>query len=258
MPFKSITGFNAGGKQIVNGADGSAATDFVTLQQLQAMVRGLNWKLAVRVKSTGNITLSAPGATINGVSMVVGDRMLLNNQTTGAENGIYVWNGAAAAATRAPDADSSAEMVGAAVYVTEGTVSPDTMWTQTIDPFTLGTTTPVFTQFGGGGASYLAGNGLSLTSTTFAVVAGTGIIADGSSTRIDTAVVVRKYAANCAATTNPQSFPHGMGSADVEPMIREVSTGAIVGADVTVDTTNIVVDFGGAPTAAQYRILGQG
>lgn len=65
--------------------------------------------------------------------------------------------------------------------------------------------------------------------------------------------VVRKGAANCAATTNPQTFAHGAGSADVQVEVYE--SGSKVFPDVTVNTTNIVIDFGGAPAASQYRVV---
>jgi hypothetical protein len=58
MALKSLTGFDANSKNLSNLADGSAATDAVTLQQLQAMVRGLSWKDEVRVATTANGTLA--------------------------------------------------------------------------------------------------------------------------------------------------------------------------------------------------------
>lgn len=256
MAVKFKKGVDLSGQRAVNAADASAATDLVTLQQMQAFVRGLNWKSAVRVRATGNVTLSAPGATINGVTMVAGDRFLAPAQTTGTENGIYVWNGAAVAATRAPDMDATAEFVGAAVYVTEGTVSPDTMWTQTLDPFTLGTSSAVFTQFGGGGTTYTASTGLTMVGSDIRVVPGNGILADGTSTRVDPAVVVRKFAADCVATTNPQTFTHSLGTNDVQVEVWESSEKVFP--DVTKGAGTVIVDFGSAPTAAQYRVVVQG
>lgn len=253
---KFLKAIDHNGQRSTNAADASAATDLVTLQQMQAYVRGLNWKAAARVRATGNITISAPGATINGVSMVAGDRFLASLQTTGTENGIYVWNGAAVPATRAADNDTSAEMVGAAVYVTEGTTLPDTMWVQTLDPITLGTNTPAFTQFGGGGTTYTASTGLTMVGSDIRVVPGNGIIADGTSTRVDPAIVARKFAANCVVTTNPQTFAHGFGSADIVVTVKE--SGVVVYPDISVDATNVTVDWGSAPTAAQYRVTAIG
>jgi hypothetical protein len=87
------------------------------------------------------------------------------------------------------------------------------------------------------------------------VVPGTGILADGTSTRIDTSVVARKYAADCVATTNPQTFNHALASSNVIVQVRDKSSGAFVLCDYTVtDANNISVDFGGAPTSAQYTV----
>lgn len=260
MALKSLTGFDANLQRLVNLADGASATDAVTLQQMQAFVRGLSWKTAVRVKTTANVTLSSPGATINGVTMAAGDRFLAGSQTAGAENGIYVWNGAAVAATRALDADTAAKLVGAAVYVTEGTANPDTAWVVQTDPITLGTTTIVFTQFGGGN-TYTAGNGLQVSSNAFSILLDTasGLVVSGTGLKVDYSVVTRRFAASCVATTNPQTFTHSLNNADVDVTIKEVSTGVLVSADVTItDANNVSVNFGGAPTAGQYRVIVMG
>lgn len=295
MP-KILKSIDANGQRLTNMADGSSATDAVTLQQMQAFVRGLDWKESVRAASTGNLNLSSPGASIDGVSMSSGDRFLAKDQSTGSQNGIYVWNGAAAAATRANDADTSAKVTsGLATTVTEGTANGDKLFVLTTnDPIVLNTTALVFSQLGGGGTTYSAdGNGIELSGTTFsleldgttlsksssglrigsgaagaglveatgvlAVGAGTGITVNADDVAIDTSIVTRKYAADCAATTNPQTFTHNLGTKDVTVEVVEVSTGNTVLADVTRPTTNTVsVDFGGAPSAAQYRVLVRG
>lgn len=254
--LRALGGVNLNGQRATNAADASAATDLTTLQQLQAMVRGLDWKASVRAASTVNLTLSAT-QTVDGVVLVAGDRVLVKDQTTGSANGIYVV--AAGAWTRDTDADASAEVTsGMATTVTEGTANGDkTFVLTTNDPITLGTTALVFSQLGGGSAAYLAGNGLSLTGQTFAVVAGSGIIADGTSTRVDTAVVTRKGAQDCAAATTT-TIAHGWGTADILVQVRDTATNEIVYPDITITTTNIVVTFPTAPTAGAYRIIWHG
>jgi phage-related tail fiber protein len=110
----------------------------------------------VRVASTAGITLATGcenGDTIDGVTLATGDRVLLKNQTSGAENGIWVV-AASGSPTRATDADSSAELVNASVWVAEGTANADTLWTCTTNaPITVGTTALTFTQFVAGGYS---------------------------------------------------------------------------------------------------------
>src|SRR5688500_804482 len=109
MPTKFETGIDLRGQRAVNAADASAATDLVTKQQLDNAIVGLAWKSpAARVATTTNGTLAtafANGQTIDGVTLVTGDRILLKNQTTQSENGIYTVN-ASGAPTRATDADS--------------------------------------------------------------------------------------------------------------------------------------------------------
>jgi hypothetical protein len=76
----------------------------------------------VRVASRQNVSLAAPGGAIDGVTLAPDDRILLKNQLDGRENGIWVFNGAAAALTRATDANTPAELVpGLTVYAREGT-----------------------------------------------------------------------------------------------------------------------------------------
>lgn len=107
-----------------------------------AMIKGGDYKDSVRVASTAAINLAAPGANIDGVAMVAGDRFLEKDNATASARGIYIWNGAAAAATRALDADTGAELnSGAIIPVTEGAVNADTNWQITNDgTVTIGTT----------------------------------------------------------------------------------------------------------------------
>lgn len=145
----------------------SAALEAASKGYVDAMVAGQRVKDSVRAASTANITLSAPGAAIDGVTMSSGDRFLAKDQTTQADRGVYIWNGAASAATRATDFDgnsSTGEVVGGATFwVNEGTVNADTAWTLTTDgAITVGTTALTFTQSSGLG-QVTAGNGLTKT-----------------------------------------------------------------------------------------------
>lgn len=128
----------------------SASTDAATKGYVDSLSQGLYWKDAVRVASTANVTISSPGSSIDGVTLSNGDRVLLKNQTTGSQNGLYVFNGSSSAMTRATDADTSGELPpGATTWVNEGTTNADTSWTLTNDSVTLGTTSLTWTQSGG-------------------------------------------------------------------------------------------------------------
>lgn len=152
---------------IVNLADPLNAQDGATKAYVDAVLQGLDIKASVRAATTANITLSGP-QTIDGVSVIAGDRVLVKNQSAGAENGIYVV--AAGAWSRSIDANTSAEVTaGMYAFVSEGTTLADSGWVLTTnDPITLGTTALVFTQFSGAG-QIIDGPGLTKSGNTLSV-----------------------------------------------------------------------------------------
>jgi len=159
--------FSFNSQRITNLAEPTASGDAATKNYVDSVAQGLDVKASVVVATTANITLSAP-QTIDGISVVAGDRVLVKNQTAQSANGIYVV--AAAAWTRATDADSWNELISAFVFVERGTVNADTGYVCTVDAGgTLNTTNVTFTQFSGAG-TYIAGNGLTLSGNTFNVV----------------------------------------------------------------------------------------
>ena len=149
---------------------GFGANSLVSKEYVDAVKVGLDFKDSVRVASTGNLTISGPGSAIDGISLSSGDRVLLKNQSTGSENGIYVWNGAASALTRATDADADVEVTaGMFVFVEEGTTNADNGYVLTTDgTITVGSTALTFTQFSGAG-QIVAGAGLLKSGNTLSV-----------------------------------------------------------------------------------------
>lgn len=130
----------------------TGGTDATNKTYVDNAVQGLSWKQAVRVATTATGTLATAfenGDTIDGIALATGDRILLKDQGTGAENGIYVV-AASGAPTRATDADTSAEIDSMTVYVEQGTANADTVWTLTTDNPTLNSTALVYAQVNGG------------------------------------------------------------------------------------------------------------
>lgn len=258
MGTKFLNGLDLANQQVKNLADGTAATDAVTLQQLQSYVRGLDWKASVRAASTANVTVASPGASIDGVTLVAGDRVLLKNQTTASENGIYTWSASGSALIRATDASAGTLTAGAAVLTTEGTTNADTAWVlSTDDPITVGTTSLAFSQFGGG-ITYSAGNGLQLSGTAFSVKlpASSGLVADGTGLYVDTTLVARKFSQTIGnGSLTSIAVTHNLGTKDVQVTLRDASSDAMVGTDWTATSTNVVtLTFATAPTTNQYRV----
>lgn len=237
--MKITNHFNADGFRVQNLADALNPQDAVTKAQLEAAVQGWKWKEPVRAASTANITLSG-AQTIDGVSVVAGDRVLVKNQSSAAANGIYI--AATGAWSRSADFDAGSEVVGATVFVSEGTANGNSQWNMTTDgPITIGTTSLVWVQVGGG-SSYTAGTGINISG---------GVIS------IDAAVVARKVSATIgdgSATTI--SVTHNLNTRDLIVSVKEVSSNAGVIADWVANTDNTVqITFGVAPTTGQYRVM---
>ena len=114
---------NANSQKIIGLATPTAGTDAANKAYVDAAAQGLDVKPSCRAASTGvSITISAPGAgVIDGITMAAGDRVLLKDQSTASQNGIWVWNGAAVPMTRPTDADTSAEVTaGMFTFIEEG------------------------------------------------------------------------------------------------------------------------------------------
>lgn len=130
-----------------------------------AITLGINsntYKRACRVATTANINISSAPSSIDGVTLASGDRVLVRAQSTASQNGIYVFNGAAQAMTRATDFDSSVEILGAKISVITGTTYAQTNWRCTnTSTVTVGSTSITFA------VAYSAVNGVAFTGLTF-------------------------------------------------------------------------------------------
>lgn len=215
--------------------DPTAALDLATKQYVDAVAQGLDPKASCVAATTANITLSGT-QTIDGVSLIAGDRCLVKDQTLSQNNGIYLV--AAGAWTRATDMDTWAEVPGAFTFIEQGAVYADTGWVCTSNAGgTLGTTPITWVQFAGVG-SYTAGTGLTLTGTQFSIT-NTAVTAAsyGSATQVGT------------FTVNAQGQLTLAGNTTVTPAVGSITglgTGVATALAVAVGSAGAFVTFDGA------------
>ena len=188
----SLTGIagvalDAGNARMVNVGDPTGAQDAATKNYVDNVQSGLSVKAPAHLVSITNLSLAATPATIDGVAVDPGDRLLLVGQTNGAENGVYI----AGATTgdplvRSSDMNSTANYVpGSYVFVNEGNTLAHTAWVVTNDnTIVVGTDVVTWVQFSGLG-QVVAGSGLTSTGNTLDVGKGDGITVAADSISID-------------------------------------------------------------------------
>lgn len=229
---------NLNNRKITNQADPSADTDGATKGWVVSLFNGQRWKDAVRMATTANIALTGL-QTIDGVSGAVDDRVLVKNQSTGTQNGLYLMK--SGAWVRTLDADANAEVKsGLAVFVSEGGQG-NTQWALTTDdPIVVGTTALSFGQTG--------------ASTTY--TQGTGIIISGASIAIDTALVPRKFAVTYGDGVATQyTHSHNLGTKDLHVSFMKVSTNEPWDIPWNAPTNNsIQINHSIAPTSNEFRV----
>lgn len=209
---------------ITLAADPTNALHAATKQYVDATASGLDVKASVRAATTASITLSGT-QTVDGVAVVAGNRVLVKNQGTGSQNGIYVV--AAGAWTRAGDFDQNTEVTpGAFTFVEEGTANADSGWVLTNDgTVTVGTTPLTFAQFSGAG-QIDAGDGLTKTGNIINVVGTAGrIVANADA--IDLAAVTHTASSGTAGINFVQSQTvdtYGRTTATVSANVRAATT----------------------------------
>jgi hypothetical protein len=229
------------------------------LADLNSAIEGLAWKDSCRVATQGNINLSSPGATIDGVTLSVGDRVLVKAQTTQSQNGIYVFNGASTPMTRAADANTADELEQAVVTVEEGTDAGVT-YRQTQVNFTLGTDPVLWTTFGAS---------VPPASETNAGIAKIATQAETNAGTIDNAIVtplklanwsgrIRKHTTTIGDGSATQfDITHNFGTRDVIVQVFKTSGNYDqVYCDVKAHTTNVVrLNFSSAPASNSLRVI---
>jgi hypothetical protein len=224
----------------------SGSTDIANKSYVDTVAQGLDTKASVVAGTTANITLSGT-QTIDGILLIVGDRVLVKNQTASADNGLYLC--AAGAWTRTTDMDTWAEVPGAYVFVETGSTLADTGWVCTSNAGgTIGVTAITWAQFSGAGSGVssitFGSTGLTpATATTGAVtVAGTLALTNGGSGQTTAQAAMNAFAG--AVTSG--SYLRGNGTnvvmntiqvADV-PTLNQNTTGTAANVTGTVAIAN--------------------
>ena len=248
--------------RIQNLPDAVSNQEPATLNQVNSLVQGLAWKDNVRVASVANITLASPGATIDGITMVVNDRVLVKNQTAQPENGIYIWSGAAVAMTRAVDADATGELNQAVVTVESGTSAGVSFRQSTAAPV-LGTSNIVWGNFGTVAPTATTSvQGIVQLATQAIVDAGTDAnMAVTPATLAGTTLRLKKYAADIGdGSATSYVVTHNLNTRDIHVQMRRNSGSydyTIVDVQATTVNTCTIV-FASAPAAAAWRVIVMG
>ena len=239
--------------------DPVSALQLATKQYVDAVAEGLHVHASCAAATTGTLasitggtvtynngtagvgatlTLSVALTVLDGYTLLNGDRVLVKNEATQANNGIYTWATGGTVLTRATDFDTAAEMAsGDFTFVTNGTLYANTGWVQT-DPVTVVGTSPVtWVQFSGAG-TYTAGTGLTLTGTQFSIT-NTAVTAAsyGSATQVGT------------FTVNAQGQLTLAGNTTVTPAVGSITglgTGVATALAVNVGSAGAFVTFDGA------------
>ncbi|TXG80174.1 MAG: hypothetical protein E6R13_08615 [Spirochaetes bacterium] len=268
------------------------ATDAVNKAYADALVQGLDIKQSVRAIATTNVASLSGPQTIDGVSLVAGDRVLLTTQTTSTQDGIYVV--AAGAWSRATDFAIGSTVAGAFMFVEEGTAYADTGWVCTNNKGSdvVGTNDLSFTQFSGAG-SIVAGFGLTKTGNTIDVVAAdnsidvqadsiavklnaTGAIettATGLNVKVDTNNITKdgsnqltignyvskigSKAITIGTAAGAQTITHNFNTRNVSVIVYDAATYEVYDVSVSHPTVNTVsISANGANTSVIAVIIG--
>lgn len=259
MPIQFLSDTDHNGARVTNLGTPTAANDAATKAFVEGLYANLAWKDAVRVASIANITVATPGASHDGVTFAVNDRILLKDQAAPPENGIYNFNGAAVPLTRASDFDATSELEAARIPVEEGTSNAGTTWILTTQNPVIGsalafanilggvpnatTTVPGSTQLatqpqvdaGTASPAYLVVTPATLNAWSGRKLKISQTIGDGVATQYD--------------------VTHNFGTLDVHVQVERVSDGSFVNVETKAFSTNVVrLNFAVAALLNGYRV----
>jgi len=238
-----------------------SASDAVNLQFIEDYFTGLNEKTAVLASSSGNINLNAPGSTVGGTVMFLNGRFLALNQTNNTENGIYIWNGASVPATRSSDANTSAELNNATVYVPDSTgTTIGTTYRQITRNPVIGTDPIVWAVYGNSvpdATTTTPGRVTLATSANINNNTDTGKVVTVASLLGST--VIKRQATAVIGNGTDSTFPisHTFNTLNVDVKVRRTAGDRTdVYPDITRPSTgSVVVTFSYVPSVGEFTVL---
>lgn len=266
MALSVLSNLDFGGvRRIVNLPDPTDNLHAVNKQYLDnalaSLARGLNWKDNVRLMATGNVDITNPPSSFDGVTANVNDRILLASQSDPKQNGIYIYNGASQPLTRAPDADTGDALKSAVVLVTEGTMNSGTAWRQKTPVPIIGTSNIVWEAFGSVSQATETTSGIVRIATQTETNAGTIDNAAVTPLKLATYTArMRKFSGTFGDTSNTiYDIAHNMGTDVVVAAVYYASTNKLAWCDITLlDSNTIRVTLEAPPGTNALRIVGFG
>ena len=232
----------------------SASTDIANKSYVDTVAQGLDTKASVVAATTVDITLSG-AQTIDGISIVAADRVLVKNQTLSQNNGLYLC--ASGAWTRTTDMNTWAQVPGAYVFVEDGTTQADTGWVCTSNAGgTLGTTAITWAQFSGAGSGVssitFGTTGLTPATTTTGAVTVGGTLAvsnGGTGLTAGTSGGILAYTATGTLASSALLAANALmigGGAGVAPSTVTTGTDVVTALGVNTGSSGAFVVNGGA------------
>ena len=244
---------SANSQKITNLATPTSSGDAASKSYVDNVSQGLDVKDSVKVASTANGTLSsafANGQTVDGITLATNDRILLKDQSTQTENGIYTVN-ASGAPTRADDFANGATVAGAFAFVEQGTANGDSGFVVSSDKGSdvVGTNNIVFTQFSGTGSGVSAGDGLDRAGSVMSVdlKANGGLVIESTEIAVDLAA---------SSITGTLAVSDG-GTGSTSASSARTALGLAIGSDVQAFDAQLSDIAGLSPTDSNF-IVGNG
>lgn len=207
---------------VVAGVTPTADNHFATKGYVDSTSEGLDVKDSVKVATTANITLSGT-QTIDGVAISADERVLVKDQSTASQNGIYLCK--AGSWARADDMAASGDAAGAFTFVEQGSTYADVgfVCSSNKGSAVVGTNNLAFTQFSGS-ATFSAGDGLDKTGSTFSVdlKANGGLVIESTELAVDL---------GASSITNTLAVANG-GTGSTSASAARTALGLAIGSDV--------------------------